>query len=106
MTNKLAIKLVNKGDEAEVLLKGELDMQTVAEVEEYLEEASDRFDHLVLNMAELTYISSAGLRVLKHIHIKMNQRGGMLLLKNVSQNIMEVFAITGFSGLLNFAAEP
>ena len=105
MTNKLAIKLVNKGDEAELLMKGELDMQTVTEVEEYLEEVSDRFDHLVLNMEELTYISSAGLRVLKHIHIKMNKRGGMLLLKNVSQNIMEVFAITGFSGLLNFATE-
>jgi len=102
MAAKLDMKLVNRGDEGELLMKGELDSQTAVEAEEYLDETSDRFDHLVLNMAELSYVSSAGLRVLKHTHIKMNKQGGMLSLKNVNENIMEVFEITGFAGLLNF----
>ena len=102
MAAKLDMKLVNKGDEGELLLKGKLDTQTAIEAEEYFDEVADRFDHVVLNMADLSYVSSAGLRVLKHTHIKMNKQGGMLSLKNVNENIMEVFEITGFAGLLNF----
>ena len=96
------MKLINRGDEAEVLMVGKLDTQTSVEAEGYFEEASDRFDHVILNMADLSYISSAGLRILKRTHIKLNKKGGQLSLKNVNENIMEVFEITGFAGLLNF----
>ncbi|MBE5861542.1 MAG: STAS domain-containing protein [Lachnospiraceae bacterium] len=102
MAAKLDMKLVNRGDEGELLLFGKLDSQTSIDAEKYFEEASDRFDHLILNMAELSYLSSAGLRILKKTHIKMNRKGGVLSLCNVNDNIMEVFEITGFAGLLNF----
>ncbi|MBQ9490296.1 MAG: STAS domain-containing protein [Lachnospiraceae bacterium] len=102
MAAKLDMKLVNRGDEGELLLFGKLDSQTSIDAEKYFEEASERFDHLILNMAELSYLSSAGLRILKKTHIKMNRKGGVLSLCNVNDNIMEVFEITGFAGLLNF----
>ena len=102
MAAKLDMKLVNRGEEAEILMVGKLDTQTSVEAERYFDEASDRFDHLILNMEELSYISSAGLRILKRTHIKLNKKGGLLSLKNVNENIMEVFEITGFAGLLNF----
>jgi len=102
MAAKLDMKLVNRGDEGELLLFGKLDSQTSVDAEKYFDEASDRFDHLILNMAELSYLSSAGLRILKKTHIKMNRKGGVLSLCNVNDNIMEVFEITGFAGLLNF----
>ena len=102
MAAKLEMKLVNRGDEAEIQMAGKLDTQTSVEAEGYFEEASDRFDHVILNMAELSYISSAGLRILKRTHIKLSKKGGLLSLKNVNENIMEVFEITGFAGLLNF----
>lgn len=101
MAAKLDIKLVNKGDEGELVLRGKLDTQTAMEAEEYFDEISERFDHLVLDMEGLSYVSSAGLRVLKRIHIKMNRQGGMLTMKNVNENIMEVFEIIGFAGLFN-----
>ena len=102
MAAKLDMKLINRGEEGEILMFGKLDTQTAAEAEGYIDKASDRFDHLILNMAELSYVSSAGLRILKKTHIKMNKRGGVLSLSNVNDNIMEVFEITGFAGLLNF----
>ena len=102
MAAKLDMKLVNRGDEGELLMSGKLDTQTSVEAEGYFEEASDRFDHLILNMENLSYVSSAGLRILKKTHIKMSKKGGLLSLKNVNENIMEVFEITGFAGLLNF----
>lgn len=102
MAAHLGIKLINRGDEGELLLKGRLDSVTADEASEYLEAASNRFDHLILNMEELDYISSAGLRLLKHLHVKMQKKLGALSIRNVNDNIMEVFEMTGFAGLFNF----
>jgi len=102
MAAHLGMKLINRGEEGEILLKGRLDSVTSAEAEVYFEAATNRFDHLILNMNELDYISSAGLRTLKILHIKMQKKGGNLTLKGVNDNIMEVFEMTGFAGLLNF----
>ena len=55
----------------------------------------------MINMQDLNYVSSAGLRVLKRIHVKMVKKGGKLTVRNINDNIMEVFEITGFAGLLN-----
>ena len=49
MAAHLGIKLINRGDEGELLLKGRLDSVTTEEAAEYLEAASNRFDHLILN---------------------------------------------------------
>jgi anti-sigma B factor antagonist len=102
MAAHLGMKLINRGEEGELLLKGRLDTVTSQEAEVYFNEAARRFDHLILNMEEMEYISSAGLRCLKILHIKMQKKGGNLTIKNVSDNIMEVFEMTGFAGLLNF----
>ena len=102
MAAHLGIKLINRNEEGELLLTGRLDSSTAGEAEEYFNEASDRFDHLILNMKDLDYISSAGLRCLKVLHIKMQKKSGSLSLRNVPDNIMEVFEMTGFAGLLNF----
>ena len=57
---------------------------------------------MILNMNELDYISSAGLRALKILHIKMQKKGGQLSIRNANNYVMEVFEMTGFAGLLNF----
>ncbi len=102
MAANLGIKLINRGDEGELLLIGRLDANTVEEAQEYFNVAADRFDHLILNLDQLQYISSAGLRVLKLIHIKMQKKGGQLSIRNANNYVMEVFEMTGFAGLLNF----
>ena len=101
MAKRLEVKLVNRGDEGELLLIGKLDTQTSADAEEIFDKLAERYDHLILNMAELKYVSSVGLSLLKHTHIIMQKKGGMLSVKNVNENIMEVFEITGFAGMLN-----
>ena len=54
---------------------------------------------LVFDLANLTYISSAGLRVLLSAQKAMNKKGTMVL-RNVKPEIMEIFEITGFSSIL------
>ncbi len=96
----MEIKLINHGESGELLLIGRLDSTTVGDVETIFKQMSERFTELTLNMEQLDYISSAGLRVLKRLHVAMNKKGGKLELVKVKPMVMEVFEMTGFSGLL------
>jgi len=53
-------------------------------------------DSLVVDFAELDYISSAGLGVLLGIQKRLVDSGKSLKLINMSKHIREIFRITGF----------
>lgn len=96
------IKLINRGQEGELLLEGRLDSLTSPEAEEIFLQMAERFEKITLNMENLEYISSAGLRTLKRLYMTMRKKNGTLVLKNVRKMVMEVFEMTGFAGLLKF----
>ncbi len=96
----MTIKLVKHDTTGELLLEGRLDMVTSADAEAIFNETAQRFDKVILNMAQLEYVSSAGLRILKRLHVTMQKKGGELVLTNVNKMVTEVFEMTGFIGLL------
>lgn len=96
----MTIKLINRGTEGELLLEGRLDAVTAPEVEEIFLQMTERFDKIILNMEQLQYISSAGLRVLKKTYMASVKKNGELELSHVNKMVMEVLEMTGFSGLL------
>ena len=96
----MTVKLINRGTEGELLLEGRLDAVTSPEAEEIFLQMTERFEKLILNMAALEYISSAGLRVLKKTYMACVKRNGELELSRVNKMGMEVLDMTGFAGLL------
>ena len=96
------IKLINRGQEGELVLEGRLDTLTAPEAEEVFNQMAERFEKIVLNMAGMEYVSSAGLRTLKRLHMAMKKKNGSLVLTNERKMVMEVFEMTGFAGLLKF----
>ena len=96
------IKLINRGQEGELVLEGRLDTLTAPEAEEVFNQMAERFEKIVLNMAGMEYVSSVGLRTLKRLHMAMKKKNGSLVLTNVRKMVMEVFEMTGFAGLLKF----
>ncbi|MBR6119541.1 MAG: STAS domain-containing protein [Oscillospiraceae bacterium] len=98
----LNLNLINRGTEGELVMIGRLDSNTSVEAEKVIDELTGRFDTLILDMKELDYISSAGLRILKRAYMAMRRKDGRLFLKNVNKMVMEVFEVTGFAGLLQF----
>jgi anti-sigma B factor antagonist len=62
---------------------------------------ADRFRDITFNLKDLKYISSAGLRTLKKLYMKVRQNGGELSATNVSDYVGEVFEMTGFAGIIN-----
>lgn len=96
----MTIKLINRGTEGELLLEGRLDAVTSPEAEEIFLQMAERFETLILNMEQLQYISSAGLRVLKKTYMAAAKKNGALELSHVNKMVMEVLEMTGFAGLL------
>ena len=67
-----------------------------------MQELSDKLDgitDLILDCAELEYVSSAGLRVILGLHKLMMAKGSMKLV-NVNEIVQEVFDVTGFTDIL------
>ncbi|GAB4174481.1 MAG: STAS domain-containing protein [Thalassobaculales bacterium] len=86
--------------------QGRLDSQTSKSFEEKLLGLVDAGERaVVLDFAQLSYISSAGLRVLLMATKKQKTAGGRLAVCALSDNIREVFEISGFSAILDIHAD-
>ena len=93
---------VNKISEADKLLlkiQGRVDTTTAPVLEKEIKSSLEGVSDLTLDFAETEYISSAGLRVLLSTQKIMNRQGAMKLV-NVSNDIMEIFEVTGFTDVL------
>ena len=80
-----------------VTLDGRLDTTTAPELDNFLSENYESAASIVIDCEKLSYISSAGLRVLLSAQKKMK---GAMKLKNVCELVMEVFEMTGFADIL------
>lgn len=93
---------INYNKEAEkltVAIEGRLDTATAPEFEQQIGELLNGVSELVLDMTNLEYVSSAGLRVILRVQKVMFNQGEMKLI-GVNETVMEVFEITGFSNIL------
>ena len=84
---------------ATISLSGRLDTVTAPELEREIRDSLDGVSELTLELGELEYISSAGLRVLLSAKKQMDRQGKMKV-TNVSEAIMDIFEVTGFSDIL------
>lgn len=82
-----------------LLLSGRLDTSTAPALEATLQESLPGITELYFDFKELDYISSAGLRILLSAQKTMSKQGSMVI-RNVSEDIYEVFDITGFTDIL------
>ena len=96
---------IQKSEEAGKLiiaLEGRLDTTTAPELEAELSGKKDAAE-IEFDFSKLEYISSAGLRVLLSTQKAMNATGGKMVIKNVPDEVLEVFEITGFVDILTIA---
>ena len=82
-------------------LEGRLDTSTSADFDFALEPYSDKPTKLLVDMSNVQYVSSAGLRVFLMLAKKLQKSQGALVLCGLSASVKEVFDIAGFSKLLN-----
>ena len=88
------------GNQLTVALEGRLDTMTAPELEAELKTSMEGVDSLILDLTDLAYISSAGLRVLLSAHKAMSGKGGMKVV-HANEIVREVLEVTGFADILN-----
>ena len=93
------IKQLN-GKELIIFLKGELKTTTSQDLDVIIQKDLRNIDKLIIDMLDLVYLTSAGLRVLLIAQKIMNDRKGQLIIRHVNNEITEVFSITGFNNVL------
>lgn len=98
----MEIRQEKRGDVIIIGLSGRLDANTSAGVEESLMSLLDQGERrLVIDFSDLTYISSAGLRVLVLLAKNVQQAKGKLALAALTQRIHEIFKIAGFTSIFS-----
>lgn len=95
----LNINKNKEGSKLTVAVEGRLDTTTAPELETALKEDIEGVEELVIDLANLEYISSAGLRVLLAAQ-KIMMKQGKMVVTNPNDVISEIFEVTGFRDIL------
>lgn len=88
-----------------LVLAGKLNANTAPQLETVIDSMIENEQSLVIDMKDLEYISSAGLRVILIAHDAFSEAEGLRLI-HVPETIMEAFEITGFTDFLSLEPLP
>lgn len=86
-------------DKLTLAIEGRIDTKTSPQLEQALAGALNGIKELIFDFTDVSYISSAGLRVLMAAQIQMNEQGSMTVI-HANEDLMEIFEITGFTEIL------
>jgi anti-sigma B factor antagonist len=97
----LKVSESTEGDIVVISIDGRLDTATSADFDFALEPHTEKDTRLLVDLSDIQYVSSAGLRVFLMLAKKLQKSGGKLVLCNMSTGVREVFDIAGFSKILH-----
>ena len=92
-------EIVKETGKLTVSVVGRLDTATAPELEKAVLDHLDGVVELVLDLNEMPYTSSAGLRTVLKLQKAMKQKGTMKVI-HVCDEVMDIFELTGFSDFL------
>ena len=95
----MTTEIQKNAQETIICIVGRLDATTAPVLESTIIKEIEGAKKLILDMKNMPYISSAGLRVLLSTQKKM-QKNGSLIIKNVCPEVMDIMEITGFADIL------
>ena len=96
----LNINTEENGTEITILLEGKVDTTTAPQLREEMYKYIDSFDLMIMDLKDMAYVSSAGLRVFLEADQDLIGKGKKLKFINVPKSVMDVFDMTGFSNVL------
>ena len=97
----MAINKNETNDSITIALSGRLDKLSSPELEKAMKEEVAKKKNIIFDLKDLTYISSAGLRVLlaTEKENKVNEKNTTII--NVNSDVMDIFVVTGFVYMLD-----
>ena len=96
----MTIEEVKSGDMLQLNIKGKVDAIAAPELQTEVLKSFQKSKNVILNFAEVTYISSAGLRALLIGQKTASSKGGKFLIINCNETVMDVLRVTGLEKVL------
>jgi len=97
----MEIKKERNGNVMTVHLSGRLGIKEAKELNKFIQEELNGVTDLTFDLAELSYIASAGLRVLLIAQDTIDAAQGSMKLVQVNHIVLEVLQLTGFIDFMN-----
>lgn len=79
---------------------GRIDVTSTPELEQEVNSEINDITYLTIDMSEVDYISSVGLRALLSFQKQLSSRGEMKI-ANIKPEVLEIFKMVGFDKVLN-----
>ncbi|MDO5444171.1 MAG: STAS domain-containing protein [Eubacteriales bacterium] len=95
----MIINVVNENGTVTLTPMEKVDFVSAPELEQEIEQSAETADRMILDLCNVDYISSAGLRAILLADNLMSEKNG-LVLKNVNSYVQEILNISGFSSEL------
>ena len=96
----MVFEVQEKNEGIYATLSGRLDTPSAISAQQEIQPILENADkEITLDCTNLEYISSSGLRLLLTIRKEAADKGGKVILQNISENIKKVFIMTGFYNL-------
>ena len=96
------ISINEQGERLVVTLEGDLNNAASTQAERSLAPVFERTDcDIVIDCTQLNYISSSGLRIMLNLFKHARANGHTATLKGMSEEVQEVFDLSGFLQLFN-----
>jgi anti-sigma B factor antagonist len=98
-TTTLTAILAESGDETQISiveLIGDIDGKTAPNVQAQTLEVAKSTSKLLLDLTQVAYMSSAGLRVLLSVYRYISAQDGTVVLVGLCENIKDTMSVTGF----------
>jgi anti-anti-sigma factor len=89
---------IEEGDRPTFVLTGDLDPHTSPYLQSRIDDALDETaTTAVLDVGAVTFVDSAGLRVIADTHRRLMGSGGGLVLRNPSKGLEKLLSVTGLA---------
>lgn len=104
MQDTVAIQEMRKKDVLILVFKGKLDEVSSMSAEKKILDFVDKGENrIILNFSELSYLSSAGMRLLIRVTKKVKSSGGKLIVCSIPSPLLDVFKMSGVDHVIEFA---
>jgi anti-anti-sigma factor len=102
-----SVEIAERDEGFEAALSGEIDLSTVGELQERLQPSVDTDPKLiVLDLRQVTFLDSSGLRLILRLNKRQEESGGRLVIVRGGRRVARVFQITGVDGELHQVDDP
>jgi anti-sigma B factor antagonist len=97
--------LITEMDEIAVVeVTGDIDSKTAPEFERNAKLATEKSQKIAIDLTNVEFMSSAGLRVLLMVFRNIKSQNGKVILVGVSEDIQDVMSTTGFINFFTIVA--